>query len=97
MNTPSITKRLRDAAEAYPQDLFPPVTDHDRKYCGDAVTRASAGMGRHFAPLFNDAADEIERLLAAVKKHKLYVWGEATSVAHSDDAELYAATIDKHK
>lgn len=57
-----LEKRLRDAAQAYPEDVFPPVTDEDREKCGFAVTRAAAAMGRHFSPMLTATADRIAEL-----------------------------------
>lgn len=55
---------LRSTARAYPEEAFPSLTDEDRAVPGAdrIITRASAGMGRHFADLLMKAADRIEEL-----------------------------------
>ena len=55
-----LINRLRQTAEAYPEDIFTPLTDEDRKAHGTLISRASAGMGRHFSKLFTAAADALE-------------------------------------
>lgn len=56
-----VLKRLRDAAEAYPEDVFSGTTDDDRERHPGVVQRSAASMGRHFSPLFTAAADLIEQ------------------------------------
>ena len=58
-----LVRRLRDFARAYPEDIFLPMNDDDKKHPG-TITRASASMGRHFAKWFTRAADRIEALYA---------------------------------
>lgn len=58
----ALAERLRACAMAYPEEMFPPLTDDDRRNHGVLVSRAAAAMGRHFAPLFTSAAGELERL-----------------------------------
>ena len=58
----SLIERLRALAEAYPIDVFPALTKEQTNAHPEIVTRASASMGRHFSPVFTQAADEIERL-----------------------------------
>lgn len=53
---------LRSFGQAYPEDMFGPVTDAERKEHGSLITRTSAGMGRHCAKFMAQAADMIERL-----------------------------------
>jgi hypothetical protein len=84
----TLVERLRSLADAYPADVFPPVTDEDRANQPSLVTRASASMGRHFAPTFTEAADEIERLHAEPAAHA--VGGEP--VAWSRDGSIYDDT-----
>lgn len=60
----TLVERLRSFAEAYPEDIFIPLTADETKAHSTIVTRASGGMGRHFAPFAVAAADEIERLQA---------------------------------
>lgn len=57
-----IVDRLRSCSVAYPEDVFPAITDEDRKAHPVLISRASAAMGRHMSKVFNQAADEIERL-----------------------------------
>lgn len=68
-----ITERLKDAAEAYPVDIFPPVTAEQRDTYPAVVTRASAQMGRHFSPMFIEAAKEIEILRELAADAKTFV------------------------
>ena len=42
-----LIEELRSFAEAYPEDIFRPLTDADRKEHPVLITRASADMGRH--------------------------------------------------
>jgi hypothetical protein len=57
-----LVTELRQFAQAYPEEVFGPVTDAEAKEHASLITRNSAAMGRHFAPWFTRAADEIERL-----------------------------------
>lgn len=59
-----LVERLRSFAEAYPEDIFIPLTAEETKTYSSIITRASGGMGRHFATFAVSAADEIERLQA---------------------------------
>jgi hypothetical protein len=65
-----IEQRLRDFAEAYPEDLFSPLTKEEVERLQSKgrhlLDRASAGMGRHFAPYAIQAADRIRDLEAAL-------------------------------
>ena len=69
-----ITERLKDAAQAYPADIFLPVTREQREAHPQIVTRASAAMGRHFSPMFTEAADEIERLRGLLRECMAADW-----------------------
>lgn len=62
-----LVTELRQFAQAYPADVFGPVTDAEVKEHASLITRNSAAMGRHFAPWFTLAANEIERLRAREK------------------------------
>ena len=53
--------QLRQLAQAYPDDVFLPLTDEDRER-PLTITRASAAMGRHFSPTFAAAAARIRTL-----------------------------------
>lgn len=55
---------LRGFTKAYPEDIFTPLTEAERKQMGSLLDRASAGMGRHMAKFMAQAADMIERLAA---------------------------------
>jgi hypothetical protein len=61
-----IVGRLRDCAQAYPEDVFLPTTPEQRAEHGTLITQAAAAMGRHFSPLFTEAADAIEQLMAVL-------------------------------
>ena len=71
-----IEQRLRDFAEAYPEDLFSPLTKEEVERLQSKgrhlLDRASAGMGRHFAPYAIQAADRISDLEAAL--HHIANW-----------------------
>ena len=58
-----LVAQLRQMADAYPADLFPP--DGTSR---DAI--AGTTMRRVAAPALRQAADEIERLRAAVARHE---------------------------
>jgi hypothetical protein len=60
--------KYRSIASAYPVEVFTPLNDAETKIHSNIVTRASAAMGRHFAKLFNEAADEIEALEAEIER-----------------------------
>ena len=49
---------LRAVARAYPEDVFLPLDDEDKKH-PLTIQRASAAMGRHMAPLLLRAADAL--------------------------------------
>lgn len=51
---------LRQFAQAYPEDIFTPLTDAEREGNDLIITKASAGMGRHCAKWFIKAADALE-------------------------------------
>jgi len=56
-----LVKRLRGFAQAYPEDMFPPLTEEERgQLGGEIISRASAEMGRHFAKFATEAADALE-------------------------------------
>lgn len=56
------TLRLRSLANAYPEDIFGPVTEAEVKEHASLITRNSAAMGRHLGKFLLEAADEIDRL-----------------------------------
>ena len=61
----TLVETLRAFAQAYPLDVFPPITDEERERLGAGlISRASAGMARHIGSFFTDAADRIEELEA---------------------------------
>ena len=64
MDAEKLVSDLRDAAKAYPADVFGETTDDDRKNHGDVVQRAAATMGRHMSPMLTEAAATIARLTA---------------------------------
>ena len=82
----TLVERLRDFAEAYPEDVFAPLPQDKIKAYSDIVTRASAGMGRHFAKFAKEAADEIERLTAERDQWK---------ANHDNQVAIKAAILDR--
>jgi hypothetical protein len=58
----SLIERLESTARAYPEDVFTPLTDEQKKTYGWVVQAASAGMGRHMAPLLLEAAALLRKL-----------------------------------
>lgn len=64
----TLVETLRAFAQAYPVDVFPPITDEERERLGPGlISRASAGMVRHLSSFFTDAADRIEALENAAR------------------------------
>ena len=61
----ALIHRLRQVAQAYPEDVFGSITDAERNEHGSLISRSSAGMGRHFSALFTEAADALAALSAA--------------------------------
>lgn len=57
----ALAERLLNASEAYPEDVFLPLTPAERAEHGDIVQRASAQMGRHFSSLLREAAEALTR------------------------------------
>jgi hypothetical protein len=57
-----VTHDLRAMAEAYPEDVFSPLTDADREAHPDIIQRASAGMGRHLSKRLAELADQLESI-----------------------------------
>jgi hypothetical protein len=57
-----LVHRLRGLAQAYPEDIFGPVTPQEVKEHAGLITRNSAAMGRHLGQFFTEAANAIERL-----------------------------------
>ena len=51
-----LSERLLERAEAYPEDVFGPITDDERKFYASIIQRAAAQMGRHMAPMLREAA-----------------------------------------
>lgn len=63
--------QLRMFTEAYPEDMFAPLSEDEIKAHSEIVSRSSATMGRHCAKIFAQAADTIGSLqseLAALRK-----------------------------
>lgn len=65
-----LIRTLRSFSEAYPEEVFTPLTDEDRKLHGILITRASAGMGRHCAKFMREAADALERTEKAAARYE---------------------------
>lgn len=55
----ALIERLRSVAAAYPDTVFLPLDDEDKKH-PLTIQRASATMGRHMAPLLLEAAAALE-------------------------------------
>ncbi len=51
----ALIEQLRSTAAAYPEDVFRPLDEEDKKH-PLTIQRASASMGRHMAPLLLKAA-----------------------------------------
>jgi len=84
--------RLQKWAEAYPEDIFRPLTDLDRKEHPGLITRASAGMGRHMSPFMLKWANLLTQAAAMVRAHKIRPRGKSVYpelVAMARDAERY--------
>ena len=62
-----ISARLRDVAAAYPEDIFPPFTDEERKANSMVISRASGNMGRFLSRHMTEAADTIDTLVAVLE------------------------------
>ena len=63
---------LRGFEQAYPKDVFPPLTDRESVEHSDIIAKASAQMGRHMAQFTTQAADEIARLRVQLLEAKEY-------------------------
>lgn len=57
-----VVRWLRDYIEAYPVDVFPPLTPDQITQNAEIVSRASAAMMRHIAPVLSAAIETIENL-----------------------------------
>lgn len=59
-----LINRLRNIAAAYPEDIFPPLTDQERKQLPRGfIDRISGAMGRFHAPRFTEAADALQSMV----------------------------------
>jgi hypothetical protein len=65
MQLEQLVNRLRQWANAYPEDMFPPLSKEElatvQKAFPGFLDRASASMGRHIGKQLNELADELER------------------------------------
>lgn len=59
-----IQQKLRSLANAYPEDIFPRLTEDEREGNELLLSAAAAEMGRHFSSVFSEAADRIDELEA---------------------------------
>lgn len=59
---------LRGFAISYPEDVFPPLTDRERRALGGIADRCGAAMGRHLAPYMLAAANELESLRGMIER-----------------------------
>lgn len=57
-----LVAQLRSHADAYPEDIFTPLSNAEVAMHEGIVTRASASMGRHMGAFLKQAADRIEEL-----------------------------------
>jgi hypothetical protein len=67
MEIEQIIHRLRQWADAYPEDMFPPLSKEElatiQKVFPGFVDRASASMGRHMGRQLRELADELEKAM----------------------------------
>jgi hypothetical protein len=94
-DTPPIVRDLRSFAEAYPEDVFRPLTDADRKEHSVLITRASAQMGRHFGKWATKAADTIEALLAALEALEGLVNGPGEGRVSPSEPDSFERRMDQ--
>ena len=95
-----IEQQLRSFAAAYPEDLFSPLTKEEVERLQSKgrhlLDRASAAMGRHFAPYAIEAADRIHALERALRvimefkvgdfrplEHEIAIWQTAKAALES--------------
>ena len=81
---------LRGFEQAYPKDVFPPLTDRESVEHSDIIAKASAQMGRHMAQFTTQAADEIARLRVQLLEAKEYN-SHWSAIAHKLGLKLDAA------
>jgi hypothetical protein len=87
-DTPPIVRDLRSFAEAYPEDVFRPLTDADRKEHSVLITRASAQMGRHFGKWTKVEQAALDQQNGQKRTH--FVAHAATKAADTIEALLEA-------
>lgn len=92
-----LVQRLRNCAQAYPEDIFPPLSKEDvtrlQSNNRHLLDRASAAMGRHFGPLFTAAADALEAKQAKIDALMLeYCPSEMTQEQRDEWAEHQRAS-----
>jgi hypothetical protein len=81
---------LRGFEQAYPKDVFPPLTDQETAEHSEIIAKASAQMGRHMAQFTTQAADEIARLRMQLLEAKDYN-SHWSAIAHKLGLKLDAA------
>lgn len=64
-----LLRQLRSWSKAYPEDVFIPFTEEERKEHSLIITRASGAMGRHMAKFTDEAADYIEQQQRALEHY----------------------------
>lgn len=70
MTHDDLVRRLRDVASAYPEDIFPPFTDDERRENSVIISRASGNMGRFLSKPMLEAAARIEALEAQLALYR---------------------------
>jgi hypothetical protein len=83
---------LRGFEQAYPEDIFLPLTDKEIEEHSQLIAKASAQMGRHMAKFTTQAADEIARLRVQLLEAKDYN-SHWSAVAHKLGLKLDAAEM----
>ncbi len=67
MKVEQLINRLRQWANAYPEDMFPPLSKEElatvQKAFPGFLDRASAAMGRHMGRQLGELADELEKAI----------------------------------
>jgi hypothetical protein len=57
--------RLRSIGQAYPEDVFPPLSSLEIKQHSAIVSQTAGAMGRHIGKIMIEIADEIEKRISA--------------------------------
>jgi hypothetical protein len=65
-----LIRKLRAYGDAYPRDVFPPLSDAELDKYSAIVTRASAAMGRQCALVMAEAAEALERFQLSLSRKR---------------------------